>query len=342
MFNEVDRPLVSVLLPVRNGGATISVALESLIRQSFSNFEVLVLDDGSSDASANIARAMGDPRIRVFVDDLNRGLAARLNQGIQLARGEYIARMDADDISLPTRLQLQFDLMEQHNEIGLCGTWYESFMDDKVIGKSTYGPDHATICFKHLFQIHLSHGTGMFRTSVLKEHGLYFNPDFSHAEDYELWSRISTVTKLANIQQVLYRVRHHENEVSKKYADVQQANSYRVKEKLFNALGVNVTKEEMDIFQSIAYHKYEYSDKFIEGATALLEKMLHAKGYESFFSQKFYETMLAEFWFNLHYNTTPFSGLGAFNKYHASTLSSLKPIALSTNAKFILKGLLKK
>jgi hypothetical protein len=87
---------------------------------------------------------------------------------------------------------------------------------------------------------------------------------------------------------------------------------------------------------------YEHNDKFLNGATALLEKMLHAKGYETFFSKAFCETQLAEYWFNLHYNTTPFSGLTAFNKYHASPLSSLKPIALSTNAKFILKGLLRR
>lgn len=338
----MSQAAVTVLMPVYNAEPFLREAIDSILNQTFTDFEFVIINDGSSDRSEEIIKSYTDPRIRYYKNEQNLKLIATLNKGIDLVSTPYIARMDADDISLPARLQLQYELMELHPEIGLCGTWYESFNDDKVLGVVPYGPEHATICFKHLFQIHLSHGTGMFRTSVLKEHGLYFNPDFSHAEDYELWSRISTVTRLANIQQVLYRVRHHENEVSKKYSDVQQANSYRVKAHLFKLIGVDVTREEMDIFQSLSYHRYEHSDKFLHGATVLLEKMMHARGYEMFFNKSFYETKLAEYWFNLHYNTTPFSGLTAFNKYHASPLSSLKPVALSTNAKFILKGLLKK
>ncbi len=338
----MGKAAVTVLMPVYNAEPFLNEAIDSILNQTFTDFEFIIINDGSSDRSEEIIKGYADSRIKYYKNEHNLKLIATLNKGFDLAGGKYIARMDADDISLPTRLEQQFELMEKNPEIGLCGTWYESFKDGEILGQVRYGPDHSTICFKHLFQIHLSHGTGMFRTSVLREHGLYFNPDFSHAEDYELWSRISAVTKLANIQQVLYRVRHHENEISKKYGDIQAANSYRVKEKLFNLIGIQVTREEMDLFQSIAYHKYEHSDKFLDGATVLLEKMLHAKGYEMFFSKSFYETMLAEYWFNLHYNTTPHSGLSAFNKFHASPLSSLKPVALSTNAKFILKGLLKR
>jgi len=203
MFNEVDRPLVSVLLPVRNGGATISVALESLIRQSFSNFEVLVLDDGSSDASANIARAMGDPRIRVFVDDLNRGLAARLNQGIQLARGEYIARMDADDVCFIDRLKKQFEYLHSHPEIDLLATRAVVFRGvDELVGLLPFRATHEEICATPWRGIPMPHPTWMGKASWFRKHG-YRTPEVIRAEDQELLLRAAPESRYACLEQVL-------------------------------------------------------------------------------------------------------------------------------------------
>ena len=333
---------VTVLMPVYNAEPFLREAIDSILKQTFTDFEFIIINDGSTDRSEEIIKSYTDSRIRYYKNEHNLKLIATLNKGFDLANGKYIARMDADDISLPTRLQLQYELMERDEAVGLCGTWFDTFNTDTVVSTSRYGPDHSTICFKHLYQIHLSHGTCMFRTSVLKQHALYFNPDFSHAEDYELWSRISMVTKLANVQQVLYKVRQHENEVSHKYSDVQRKNSYRVKTKLFSVMGISVSHEELDLFREIAYQNYEHSDQYLLQTKALLEKLLLAKNYDMFFSKPFYENKLADFWLNVNYNMTAHIGVNAYNHYHASTISVLRPLGLSAKAKFILKGLLKK
>jgi glycosyltransferase involved in cell wall biosynthesis len=333
---------VTVLMPVYNAEHFLNKAIDSILNQTFTDFEFIIINDGSTDRSEEIIKSYSNPRIRYYKNASNLKLIATLNKGFDLANGKYIARMDADDISLPTRLKLQYELMENDDTVGLCGTWFDTFNRDKIVNTSRYGPDHATICFKHLYQIHLSHGTCMFRTSVLKQHSLYFNPDFSHAEDYELWSRISMVTKLANVQQVLYKVRQHENEVSHRYSDIQKANSYRVKTKLFAAMGIPVTHQELDLLRDIAYQNYEHSDAWLLQSKTLLEKLLSAKNYDMFFSKAFYENKVAEFWLNVNYNMTAHKGVNAYNHYHASPISTLKPLGLSTKAKFIFKGLLKK
>jgi glycosyltransferase involved in cell wall biosynthesis len=333
---------VTVLMPVYNAELFLREAIDSILNQTFTDFEFVIINDGSTDASEEIIKSYNDPRIAYDKNESNLKLIATLNKGLAIAKGKYIARMDADDISMPTRLQLQFELMEKNGDIGLCGTWFDNFKGTEITGSARYSPDHETICFKHLYQIHLSHGTCMFRSSVLKNHSLYFNSDFLHAEDYELWSRISMFTKLANVQQVLYKVRQHENEVSHKYAHIQEANSYRVKTRLFNTMGIDITIGELDLLRDIAYQNYELTDKFSQQTKALLEKLLGARDFEAFFSRPFYETRLAELWFNANYHLTSYSGLAAYKNYLASPISAIKPLNAATKAKFILKGVLRK
>jgi len=335
-------PLVTVLMPVYNAKPYLREAIDSILQQTYRNFEFIIINDGSTDTSEEIIKSYHDPRIKYYKNPSNLKLIATLNKGFDLASGKYIARMDADDISLPSRIQLQVELMEKDEAIGLSGTWFDTFKGNEVVGSARYAPDHATICFNHFYQIHLSHGTCMFRVSVLKKHALYFNPEFSHAEDYELWGRISMVTKLANIQQVLYKVRQHDDEVSVKYADVQKANSYRVKTWLFNYIGVDIGHEELDLFQSIAHFEYLQSNKFLEQSKSLLEKLLLAKNYDMFFSKSFYESKLADYWFNINYNLTKHAGIRAYVHYNTSSISMIKPLNLTVKAKFILKGLFKK
>ena len=335
-------PFVTVLMPVYNAQQFLAEAIESILVQTYSNFEFIIINDGSTDGSEEIIKNYTDPRIKYYKNEQNLKLIATLNKGFDLATGKYIIRMDADDISLPKRIQLQVDLMEKDETIGLSGTWFDTFSEKGIMSSSRYAPDHETICFRHLYAIHLSHGTCIFRSSVLKSHGLYFDPEFSHAEDYELWSRISTLTKLANIQQVLYLVRQHEGEVSVKYANIQKANSYRVKTRLFKCMGIDVSTDELDLFQDIAYFKYAHDQHFLERTKLLLEKLMAGNNYEMFFSKAFFQNALADYWFNVHYNLTMYLGLSAYFHYTTGLISLIKPLTPLIRAKFILKGAFRK
>jgi len=121
----MNQPQLTVLMPVYNGGPFLRSAIESILNQDFSDFDFLIIDDGSTDGSHEIAASYADPRIRLESNGRNLGLIATLNRGLDLARGTYVARMDADDIAFPDRLSKQLTFMEAHPEIGLCGTWYE-------------------------------------------------------------------------------------------------------------------------------------------------------------------------------------------------------------------------
>lgn len=334
---------VTVLMPVYNAEPFLREAMDSILSQTFTDFEFLIINDGSTDKSEEIILSYTDARIRYYKNETNLKLIATLNRGFDLAQGKYIARMDADDISLPQRLQVQYNFMEKHPEVGLSGAFWDKFSGNTNLTLCVYEPDHETICFKHLHQIHVTHGTAIFRTSVLREHGLYFNADFPHAEDYEFWSRLSQVTKLANVQQKLYRVREHENEVSIKYANVQQQNSNRVKKILFNKIGVEISDADLLLFEKIAQYEYEPTLSFLTRGQKMLEHLLlTAHDYDVFFSESYFKNQLATFWFNINYNTTATLGAKAYGNYYNSPLAQINPLSFSARLKFLLKSLLRK
>jgi hypothetical protein len=174
--------------------------------------------------------------------------------------------------------------------------------------------------------------------SVLKGNNLLFDPSFSHAEDYELWTRIAKVSKLANLQQILYKVRLHENEVSRIYSSTQIQNSLRIKHREFETLGVTVTNADIELYTRIAQYEYSADKKFVTDSKILLEKLVAANNKTKHIEPAFFSNALSEFWFNVTYN----SGLGwwAYKQYLSSWLCTNKQIGLKQKAKFILKGIL--
>lgn len=224
----MSQPIVSVILPVYNGQAHIHEALQSLLSQTLREIEILVIDDGSTDDTLEAVASVPDPRIQVFRQP-NEGLVAKLNFGLVQARGKYIARMDADDISLPTRLASQVAYLDAHPEIGVCGTASVSFT---ASGKTwtTKQPINPEVAWATLLlRVPLSHPTVMFRGSLMREGGWKYRPEASHAEDYDLWARFGEVTKIGNLTAPLLRYRIHPEQVSAQHNALQQVASSSVR-----------------------------------------------------------------------------------------------------------------
>lgn len=210
-----DEPLVTVLLPVRNGGKTIRAALGSLIFQTYSSMEIMILDDGSTDDTLDVVAACNDPRVRLVRDELHRGLAARLNQGIDLARGKFIARMDADDVAFPERIQEQVRYLESHPEVDLLGARALVFRSaEDVIGLLPFRASHAQLCATPCRGIPLAHPTWMGRLQWFRQHR-YRNPEVLRAEDQELLLRAAPVSTYACLDKVLLGYRQHPFALSK-------------------------------------------------------------------------------------------------------------------------------
>ena len=197
-------PKVTVLMPVYNAERHLREAVGSILSQTYPDFEFLVIDDGSTDTSAAIVRSYPDPRLRFVQNPHNFGLTATLNLGLEMALGEYVARMDADDVSLPERLAKQVAFLDAHPNIGIVGVWAEAFGDAQF--RIPHPPDAETIRAKLLFDSALVHPAVLMRRAFLEAHGLRYQP-LGHFEDYELWQRAARLFPLANIPEILFRYR---------------------------------------------------------------------------------------------------------------------------------------
>jgi glycosyltransferase involved in cell wall biosynthesis len=217
--------LVSVLLPVWNGEAFLAQGLESILRQTLFSFELIVIDDGSTDASAEIAEkfARGDERVRVLRRP-HEGLSAALNAGIAAARGECIARMDADDISVPHRLQKQVEYLEAHSACVAVGAWIEVIDEAGLpLGRKTFVKTHEEILAAMLRGISaIAHPTVVMRRDALRAAGGYDASRYP-SDDLDLWFRLADRGELANLGDVLLRHRRHRSAVGVRERETMKA-----------------------------------------------------------------------------------------------------------------------
>lgn len=205
-------PLISVVLPVFNAKRYISEAIRSILVQTFSRFEFIIVDDGSTDGTGEILDRFRreDDRI-VLVSRENKGLVASLNEGIECARGTWIARMDADDIALPNRFELQLAWIEQTGA-DICGSWVRFFgAKDKHVLK--HPQSDPAIRVGLMFGTMFAHPSILIRTELAKE--LRYDPRWEKCEDYDLWARAAQLgCRMANVPEVLLLYRQHQNQIS--------------------------------------------------------------------------------------------------------------------------------
>lgn len=201
-------PRVSIVLPVYNGARWIKMGMLCVLEQSFTDFELIVIDDGSVDHSWDVISSFSDERIRA-IRQPNCGLAATLNAGIRSARAPYIARQDQDDWMYPHRLRQQVAYFDCHPDVGIVGTWAEIWVGDEKSDRVMQHPtDDASIKFSLLFDNPFVHSSVMIRRSVFDEIGGYCEDKSRQPpEDYELWSRVARKFKMANLPEVLLAYR---------------------------------------------------------------------------------------------------------------------------------------
>jgi glycosyltransferase involved in cell wall biosynthesis len=226
--------LISVILPVFNGEKYLSESIESILNQTYANFEFIIINDGSSDKSLKIINKYNklDKRILV-ISRGNKGLIASLNEGIEKSKGKYIARMDQDDISLPRRLEEQLSFMKKNIDIGVCGSWVEVFGEGIKPYRWKLSCSNERLKTELLFSACFAHPSVMIRRRTLTESNLYYDKNFLNAEDFGLWTELSSVTNFANINKVLIKYRIVNTSVTR-IADQDQDQRYRVISKIFD------------------------------------------------------------------------------------------------------------
>lgn len=224
-------------MPVHDGEKYIQQAVESILSQTYSDFEFIIIDDGSSDNTVPMLEkyAVEDSRIVLACNKTNLGLACSLNLGLEKAKGEYIARMDADDISLPGRLAAQVLFLDDHPEVGVLGT-AASLMDSQgVLGHLVKYPERHVLLYWMMcfFENPIIHPSVMFRKKLIVEMGGY-DERYVTSQDFDLWSRMAVSTNLANIQDVYLYLRKHEENISSTRYQQQQEYSLKISASLIS------------------------------------------------------------------------------------------------------------
>lgn len=239
-------PKITVLLPVYNCELYIKTAVESILNQTFTNFELLIIDDASTDATVSILKKFDDPRIQLIEKPLNSGYTNSLNYGLKIAKGQYIARMDADDISYPERFARQIDYLDNHPDVVVCGTTYKIVDNDKKI---ILPQDHEAIKIGLLWGNCVSHPSVMIRKKIVDDFSIRYDTSKEPAEDYDMWVRLLSIGKLHNLKEILLEYRVYGNQVSRKRAEEQKKNDIAAKLLLLQYLDIKWNDLELEFLE---------------------------------------------------------------------------------------------
>lgn len=229
-------PRVSVILSVYNGEKYIKQAIESILHQTFKDFELIIIDDGSTDNTSFVLDGFNDSRIIRVKNEKNIGLVKSLNKGLNIAKGEFIARMDADDVSVSDRFEKQIAYLDKHKDIGVLGTYMEQVDDKgKTLSLFKVPESHKDILCRMLSGTAIVHASVVMRRNILMSVGSY-NPEFLHTEDTELWTRLILKTHFANLPEVLYIRRIHKNSIMSMHSKFQDEQDIKIRDQLLVSL----------------------------------------------------------------------------------------------------------
>ena len=242
----VKSPRVSVVMPVYNGEKYLREAIESILNQTFTDFEFIIIDDGSTDSTGEILSSYDDKRIQLVKIPDNLGISRSLNVGIELSKGEYLARMDADDISLSNRFARQVAFLEQHEDIGVLGSAYQRMnaAGEAAPQVSQRNTEWQLVHWFLHFDSPIAHPTAMIRTDLLKRVNGY-NPELRYAQDYDLWCRLSAITHLANLSESFLFYRHgYAGQISTSWSEQQTEIAVQIRQQFVQQLTGKIYSQE--------------------------------------------------------------------------------------------------
>ena len=237
-------PKVTVLMPVYNVGAYVDKAIRSILRQTYQDFVLLIMDDGSTDDTAARVMRFRDARIRYERNERNLGLADNLNRGLSLIDTEYVARFDGDDIAEPDWLEANMQVLESHPEIGICSSGFQWFGTRK--GTILYPEHHKDSMCQMLFGCTVI--VPVFRKAVLDEHHIRYKASAFPAEDYQMWAECYRVTQVYNIPRVLFHYRMHDSQISTDKRQAQIEKTKEVQRYMLEWLNPAIPEEDIRFF----------------------------------------------------------------------------------------------
>jgi len=317
-------PKVTVLMPVYNGAKYIRNAMQSILTQSFHDFDFLIILEPSTDKSQEIIKSFHDPRIILVQNTKKIGLSGVLNQGLDLARGEYIARMDCDDIALPHRLWEQVKYLDNHRDVGICGTWALYLFAHTTSRTSSRRMMRRVLSLLNLFELDVFrtpqtyeeiknfalfnppfiHPTVMMRANCMRKFDLHYATNLQFAEDYDFWRRVMDHCKGMNLRKYLLYYRLHVSQFSTTFKQQQHEGASYVRSQAIQKLAITPTPEEMRIHNLISDPMTTISTDNLLAASKWLYKLQIANLKVQYYPEPYFSQLLAEKWARVCGHTT--------------------------------------
>lgn len=294
-------PTVSVVMAVFNGEKYLCEAIDSILEQTFEGFEFVIIDDGSTDATPAILRHYKevDHRVHIHVNAHNLGLTQSLNLGLRWARGRFIARMDADDISYPQRLARQLDFMSRHPDVDVVGSWVQILCDGDSSDIWMPPSEHSDIIARLCFYSVLYHPSVFIRRESSKGLPIAYDPCRRAAQDYDLWVRLAMDygAKFANVPEVLLTRRLHGDAIGSRVGELQQAVAADVRRLQLEKLGIHPSAEEFELHNAVSTWRFGQDRQFLRYCANWLIRLRRANDAVGLYPKlAFYDT-LDTFWF---------------------------------------------
>lgn len=324
-------------MPTYNVAPYVKEAIESVLQQTYRDFELLVIDDCSTDDTVDVVRGIEDARIRIVQNEKNVGLAENLNRGLALITTEYVARMDGDDIAEPIWLEREVNILDNHPDIGICSGGFERFGTMKSLVR--FPERHEDCMANMLFECSVIVPT--FRMSLYRDHGLHYSTKAFPAEDYRFWAECMRVTKIHNIQESLFHYRMHPTQICTARREEQQRKVAQVRRYMLDWLSPDFTEEEMQYYTGQFMAPQITSPQDYTERKAFCQKMIEKNRSVSHFEEDALRRRLDKHLRLTLYSTIVnhyFQGGYSFTQYLHYLTSGL---ALRTSCKYETKFLLK-
>jgi glycosyltransferase involved in cell wall biosynthesis len=327
-------PKVTVFIPVYNRAKYVSVAIDSILAQSFTDFELLLIDDGSTDGSAEIVRSYTDPRVRLVCNEGNLGIPKTRNKGVQLARGEYFAVLDSDDYTYPHRLEKQVAFLDRHEDYAAVGSWTAA-MDDKgrFLRRLRLSPVlPGDVRSLSLFRGAVSHSSVMARKAVLEDYG--YRERFAVCSDFDLWVRVAGKHKIGNLPEVLVRRRMHGERITRKKAQLVKEKQLEIFGAQLTELGVTFSATDLERHRLLLYmgkSGFAPDHAYLEWAGAWLLKLQETNRRTRRYPEGPFARVMGEVWFQVCRRASAGLGWTAWRRFWQSPLSKWAWAALRSN-----------
>lgn len=330
-------PEISVIVPVYNSGNYISEAIESILNQSFQNFELLLVNDASTDNSKNKILEYKDNRIVLIDNPGNKGVAFSRNEGLKIAVGKYVAFLDADDIALPNRFEVQYNFMEQHPETGACGTYAEYFGERTGIWK--YPISHEEIKCRLMWGSSIVISSAMVRRNILVENTILFDEYFPPTEDYKMWVDIGQVSFLQNLPNVLIKYRVHKEQATTARKRIMDEKKTEIILEQLASSGVSIKENDFAVLLKFITFEYHFPVPELNRLFEIYLEFISKNNISMAYEPNIINKQIKERLFEACYHSTDTSGMAAIKLY--KKYYGLGGVDIAKKMKFYYKGMVK-